>query len=106
MFAFYQTRDGLKNKWELIPDDTDVLITHTPPIGILDKSSRGRTLGCPILKERVLSIAPAVHCFGHVHASDGKESLENTRFVNASSFIKQDRPLRSPISLNLNQSEN
>jgi len=101
MFAFYQDRDGLGKKWALIPEDTDVLITHTPPVGILDKSSRGRTLGCPILKERVLSIAPALHCYGHIHASGGEQTLGNTRFINASSFVKPDVPLRAPITFNL-----
>ena len=38
--------DALREKWSRIPANTDVLITHTPPAGILDRSRRGQGLGC------------------------------------------------------------
>ncbi len=34
-WAFYLGPDDLRRSWSAIPDDTDVLITHTPPFGIL-----------------------------------------------------------------------
>ena len=69
-------------KWAHIPDNVDVLITHTPPAGILDRSRHGRQLGCPHLADRVSELAPAVHCFGHVHASGGVSRQDGTTFVN------------------------
>ena len=44
--AFFGDDPFLQQKWSLIPDDTNVLITHTPPLSRLDVSSRGRVLGC------------------------------------------------------------
>lgn len=70
--AFYQSDEELRDRWALIPDETDVLITHTPPYRVLDESSRGMTLGCPHLASSVDTIAPKLHCFGHVHNSAGR----------------------------------
>ena len=44
---------ALFDVWAKIPDDTDILITHQPPLGLLD-SVRGRPTGCPDLRDAVL----------------------------------------------------
>ncbi|MFD1770646.1 metallophosphatase domain-containing protein [Sphingobacterium suaedae] len=36
----------IKKHWDLIPDDTEVLITHGPPFGILDETVYGKRSGC------------------------------------------------------------
>jgi Icc-related predicted phosphoesterase len=82
-WAFYLD-PGRPSPWAAIPADTDVLITHTPPAGILDRNSGGRRCGCPDLARRAAEIAPAVHCFGHVHASAGTEVRDGTTYINAS----------------------
>ena len=81
--AFYGNDDDLKQAWARIPEDVDVLITHTPPHGRLDVSSRGLVLGCKHLRERLRALNPTLHCFGHVHASSGNEVGGNTTFLNA-----------------------
>jgi len=81
--AFYQNAEQLKDSWSKIPENIDVLITHTPPRGILDVSSRGLELGCEELAIAVNRIKPKLHCFGHVHASAGETRNEATTFVNA-----------------------
>lgn len=64
---------ALKAKWECIPQHTDVLITHTPPYGIMDQAADGTLCGCEELltavKERV---RPRLHVFGHIHEGHGK----------------------------------
>lgn len=65
-----------------IPADTDVLITHRPPLGILDEADNA--YGCPDLLQAVLKIRPKYHLFGHVHAACGMEKSSSTTFVNAS----------------------
>lgn len=94
--AFFADDRRLTEKWAGVPDDTDVLITHTPPYGVLAKSSRGRELGCPQLAERVRQINPTLHCFGHVHASGGILKQGETSYVNAASTAKDNLPLRKP----------
>lgn len=84
--AFSGDAAKLRSAWSAIPDQTDILITHTPPLGILDMSSRGKSCGCPMLLEELARIAPKVHCFGHIHASAGAEQKGDTHFFNASSI--------------------
>ena len=83
-FAFYGSEMKLCHKWSSIPSDIDILITHTPPAGILDMpSSRLVNLGCPILREQLERITPKYHLFGHVHASSGNLECDGIQFVNA-----------------------
>lgn len=74
----------LAAKWALIPDDTDVLITHGPPAGILDHTRRGDPAGCADLLERVSVVKPKLHLFGHIHEAAGVMQTPDTLFVNAS----------------------
>ena len=83
--AFFADSDALALAWSRIPDDVDVLITHTPPAEVLDRSSRDETLGCPLLADRLAALQPKLHCFGHVHASRGCRVVGKTTYVNATS---------------------
>ena len=75
---------ALAKVWAKIPDDTDVLITHGPPYGILDKTERGEHCGCQDLLERIKVIQLKLHIFGHIHEGYGMFQDESTTFVNGS----------------------
>lgn len=68
-WAWNMSRHKIHQVWDLIPDDTDVLITHGPPMGILDLhiGDRIEQCGCKSLLNRVLQVKPRYHCFGHIH---------------------------------------
>ena len=68
----------MDDEWQKIPSDTDILITHTPPNGILDNGA-----GCEDLMSYVMKIKPKLHLFGHVHEGYGQFRNRNTLFVNA-----------------------
>ncbi len=74
----------IRTKWDLIPEDTDVLITHGPPYGIGDMTIRGEQTGCQDLLEVVEKIKPRVHIYGHIHEGYGITSNKATTFINAS----------------------
>lgn len=76
----------MENIWKKVPDDTDVLITHGPPFSILDKNSRGKSVGCELLLRRTKAVKPKVHCFGHIHESYGIDDRFGIKFVNAASL--------------------
>jgi predicted phosphohydrolase len=57
----------LRAKWNLIPADTDVLVTHGPPQGCLDMTRRGEPVGCADLAAAVRRLKPRLHVFGHIH---------------------------------------
>jgi Icc-related predicted phosphoesterase len=58
--------------WSKIPDDVDILITHTPPYGILDISRSGTNAGCEVLRDRLQRLPSCrLHVFGHIHEAHG-----------------------------------
>lgn len=92
----------LRAKWKAIPDDVDVLITHTPPNTVRDMVwPRGEQAGCAQLRWRLEEIAPIVHAFGHVHEGRGDEMVNNTLCINASSTNKQYKVIPTVIVIDL-----
>lgn len=80
--------EGLRSVWSFIPDDTDVLITHGPPYGILDlapglNGQPALNAGCRDLLARVLEVRPRLHVFGHIHEGSGVALMGDTTFINA-----------------------
>jgi Icc-related predicted phosphoesterase len=71
--------------WELIPSDTDVLITHGPAYGILDTTFQNLNVGCVSLLTKIEQINPLYHIFGHIHEGFGLTEREGTTFINTSS---------------------
>jgi Icc-related predicted phosphoesterase len=98
----------LAEKWKLIPDDIDILITHGPPNGILDAVSRGdwiENTGCEELIKRIEEIAAfgrlKIHAFGHIHCGYGEAEKFGVRFVNASNCDEDYLPTNLPIVVDL-----
>ena len=90
----------IKKYWDMIPDDTDVLITHGPPWGLLDQIRPGREvehLGCGELLKAVRRVKPKLHVFGHIHGGYGSFKEGPTQFVNASLLNEAYRPVNAPI---------
>lgn len=77
--------EAIREKWDLIPLDTDVLITHGPPYQISDRLTQGLCVGCEELLAAVKKIQPQIHIFGHIHEGYGIVKSDETLFVNASS---------------------
>ena len=76
----FNAREGkeIKKVWSKIPVDTDILITHGPPKGILDGG-----VGSEELLERINKVMPAVHCFGHAHGQNGVIKTNGVTYINA-----------------------
>lgn len=81
---FELERDDLYSVWDTIPDDTDILITHGPPKGILDKTYQGDVVGDQALLEAVKRVKPVAHIFGHIHEGYGHSRIGSTHFFNVS----------------------
>jgi len=90
----------LKNKWDKICDDVDILITHTPPFGILDKNYKSEHCGCELLRERIEEIQPKIHIFGHVHENYGMTKYNNSTYINAS-FLNLDYTFNKVVKINV-----
>ena len=87
-----------------IPENTDLLITHGPPYGILDSVPESEVhSGCRELFDAVIRVRPKLHVFGHVHGAHGIFGSDETIFVNAalmSSFGGLDK---DPIVLKISR---
>ncbi len=68
----------IRKVWNKIPTETDILITHGPPKGILDGG-----LGCEELLLQIERVKPKIHCFGHVHGHNGSRVVNGTTYINA-----------------------
>lgn len=68
-FQYPRGRDAWS---ETIPEDTDILVTHTPPKYHMDLSLPSE-LGCEHLAKEVQRVKPKLHVFGHVHWGAGQE---------------------------------
>lgn len=101
-WAFNLSRgDQLKAKWDLIPDDTDVLITHGPPHGILDQAGRNNHVGCKDLSDALVRVQPKLHVFGHIHYDAGYFDSGVTKFVNAALCNEQYYLVNTPTVVEL-----
>lgn len=101
-WAFNLPRNGeaLQSRWEAIPDNTDILITHGPPYGHLDiPGGQSIRVGCELLRHRVDTIRPKIHVFGHIHGSAGYYFNGHTHFINASILNEQYFYQNPPLSI-------
>ncbi len=97
-WAFGKERgDSIKVHWDLIPNDTEILITHTPPYCILDKTRFGKSIGCEELLNKLEILKIKYHIFGHVHSSYGQVIQGNTTYINASNLDSTKGLVNSPI---------
>jgi Icc-related predicted phosphoesterase len=77
--------DEMAKIWKQIPDDTDILVTHGPPLGILDTNHRDEKCGCWDLRERIKSLEHLrYHIFGHLHSAHGQKEVYGVKFINCS----------------------
>lgn len=102
-FAYFAASDEIVDRWRKIPTGIDVLVTHSPPYGILDRPAPGKVhLGCPHLREELKRIRPRLHVFGHVHEGHGMEKTPTTCFNNAAVVDEADLEVRfSPTLIDL-----
>ena len=79
--------EPIRNYWNMIPNDVDILITHGPPMGILDQANERLNTehcGCEELLLAIKRVKPRVHVFGHIHGGYGNVQLGETAYYNAS----------------------
>jgi len=95
-WAFMAEPNEMKRYTEMISDDTDILITHGPPYGVMDRVGRSN-VGSKDLLEAVLRVKPRVHIFGHIHEGYGVMSSDGITFVNACSLNVWYQATNKPI---------
>ena len=100
------TDEELAEKWELIPKDIDILITHSPPMYLMDLVERGPypvNVGSASLANKIKEMDHILHVFGHIHEGYGYEELTRNsdghiyKICNASHVNEYYKPVNKPI---------
>lgn len=99
------TEEELDSKFSLIPDDTNILITHSPSFGNYDwiknrNGSIGPSVGSVTLWMKMLTIVPnlKLHVTGHIHEAYGNSVHRNgIHLVNCSYVNERYEPVNKPI---------
>jgi predicted phosphodiesterase len=103
-WAYNRFGNEIEDHWNMIPEGTDILITHGPPYGIKDQVIRGNeNVGCQFLLDKIKQIKPKIHAFGHIHEADGIEKVDDTIFINASSLSFRYEYTNPPIVIDYEQ---
>jgi calcineurin-like phosphoesterase family protein len=104
--------NDIRDHWNLIPDNTDVLVTHGPPFGFGDEVEKFHNpevvekAGDRDLYEAVLRVRPFLHVNGHLHSGYGQRTLyhddgQSTVIVNASVLNENYKLVNKPIVIEL-----
>lgn len=105
------TEEELAEKWALIPDDIDILVTHSPAWGMKDGRNSEQRLGSVSLLQRhvrtPLFKSLKLHVCGHIHEGYGKYDIREAQkqfgdppgcvYVNASYVNEHYEPVNKPI---------
>jgi Icc-related predicted phosphoesterase len=96
----------IKRHWDLIPDDTDVLITHTPLKHILDRCANdGFHAGCEELNILVNQKQFKIHTSGHIHEGYGTHWQNKTLCINASVLNVNYQLTNKPILVEIDENK-
>lgn len=96
--------ESLKKHWDMIPDDTNVLVTHGPPYGLLDQVKSGWDhLGCIDLRKAIDKRLKQLrlHVFGHIHGGAGIMGYGGFWVNNASVLSEAYEVVRPPLQITI-----
>lgn len=106
-----QRGEPIKKLWAQIPDNTNILVTHGPPMNILDPVERfvpGKGemgiehVGCVDLYNRIQELKELkLSIFGHIHLGHGQVQINNVTYINASICTEDYKPTNKPIIIDL-----
>jgi len=86
-WSFMCKEDELRDKYERIPADIDIVMTHGPPYGILDQNVYGEHCGSIATREMLDRVKPKLHVFGHIHEQGGKTHLHGDTICANVSYV-------------------
>jgi len=102
----FDTQKELSTKWKLIPDDIDILVTHSPSYGIFDEvknfySGKIENVGSiSLAKNIIFRVRPKLHIFGHIHEHGGQiKEINSTKYINASFVNEHYEPVNEPVRI-------
>lgn len=86
--AFQKTEKEMESVLTAV-DNCDILVTHSPPLGILDRANDGELCGYQAITNLIDRIKPKLSVHGHIHEAQGYTWYRDTLCVNAA--VKDER---------------
>ncbi|EFQ98103.1 metallophosphoesterase domain-containing protein 2 [Nannizzia gypsea CBS 118893] len=89
-----------------IEDRVDIVMTHGPPHGVMDRPYSSSRVGCPDLFKAVFQARPKLHCFGHIHEEWGAKLVtwrDNDNMDASHLTVIENDPGKSPVITNLSR---
>lgn len=99
--AFNSKPEELKNIWENVNADTDVLICHGPPANTLDCTSTDFHAGCQSYRAAIERVKPAAALFGHIHEAHGNDKVGETVCCNVAMVDEKMNIIHAPTYVDL-----
>ncbi len=100
-WAFYAKDEAWHWLGENIPTDTDILMLHSPPTGIMLDGGHPEWASPYILTEITQRVQPQLCVFGHIHEGYGEIEVRGTKFANVSHMDEFYEPVNSPMVFDL-----
>lgn len=88
---------------DIMDSHPDVLITHSPPFGVLDQCPSMRDtshmvhVGCEVVRKTIEELQPKLVVCGHIHEGYGTAKIGKTHVINASCMTGRYRLENKPI---------
>jgi Icc-related predicted phosphoesterase len=104
-WAFNRSEESLARYWSNIPNNTDILITHSPAYGVLDDvNNNDKHLGSQSLYDSIMNrVKCKISVFGHIHSGHGTKKINNTLFINASNLDENYQVAYNPIIVEIDK---
>lgn len=110
-WSFMKARNKLDKVWKNIPDDSDIVVVHGPPKGIMDSSfdfnNHIQRCGCNSLRTKILKVEPTLFLSGHIHNNKdiinaGTLKLSNYKTIFSNGSVVKDGDFDKGLSSNGN----
>lgn len=100
-WAFYKSDDAFRDVNDQIPDDSDIILMHSPMRGVA-KLDGGHPEWCaPHIYGRLAYVCPKLVVFGHIHEGYGERKIGDVQLANVAHMNDFYEPVNKPMVFEL-----
>jgi Icc-related predicted phosphoesterase len=100
-FMLADESPAMEQRMSVIPTGLDLLISHGPPYGVLDRTVDGEFAGGKSLTQAILDKKPKYVVCGHIHEAYGTSVLGDSIIINCSVLNERYYMVNIPVIITL-----